>query len=239
MNNHTHECIIRGDTNDGDYIDTSFTFNPHEPDPILFEENKFFDGHPSVGTMEFLNTLGTTLLFPREDYHNWSRQEYDNRKASNETITHVFSMLFGVDLNSEEFQSKFDDDFSKYEDIFDTAYEEISELLPFGEFGIHTIDSIKVRPIPQVGHTIFGSPGYRKNNARVQKLNKADFAILMISHAGVKQVAFYDTSSIPFRVCSNLEKAEWKVTEITSITHVLQLGNVIWVANGFDMGALI
>ena len=235
MNNHTHECIIRGDTNDGDYIDTSFTFFPGE-DPVLFEADKFFPGHPAVGKIEFLNALGTSLLFPREDYHNWSRTEYDNRNAANITISHVFSMLFNVDLNSEEFQSKFDDDFSKYEDIFDTAYEEIGDLLPYGEFGIHTIESIKVRPIPRVGYSIFERGGYRENINRLQRLNKADFAVL-IDYGSHKQSAFYDTTSIPFRVCNNLEKAEWKPTEITSIAQALQLGHVIWVAHGFDMEA--
>lgn len=220
MNYHTHECVITGDENDGDRVNSVFTLIPGKEQPFI-SENQFWGGQRAVGKIEFLNALSLALLFPRDGTHNWSRPEYDGRDAANITIAHTFSVLFGVNLLDWEYvTAQIGED--RIDQIFEDAYDQFMEILPWGDIGVHTIESIEIRPIPRAGIKMFQLPGHVKNRERLSIINRATVGIQT-----PVEVVFYDTTVVPYLVSTALRPI-WKPTKITGPEHLRRMGKVIW-----------
>ncbi|EQA7786738.1 hypothetical protein ACX818_001332 [Acinetobacter baumannii] len=134
---YTHIVRISGDTNDADYIDTEFNINKDFPHTVL-EANEVFKGSRAVNILEFLYAIGKGCRIPRAERHNWSRGEYDGPAARHETCINVIKVLFGVDIESDDFYEKHGED--AYSHAINIMENLISDTVPYGEYGIHTIE---------------------------------------------------------------------------------------------------
>lgn len=133
----THELVIKADTNDADYITQTTGFVDGE---IHFGLNNFFSGSASLTMREFLSGLVNALKISPLGHHghNWSN-EYDEDDIAEKTSERTLSALFGA-----EYEILSDD---QKEDAIENMREAIAEYLPYGDFGVHTIESIHIQPI--------------------------------------------------------------------------------------------
>lgn len=129
---------IVGDTNDGDSETSKRTF---ELDDLYLEAGDIFPNSPEVKLVDFATALGDVLK-TIETRHNWSRDEFDSPKYAIRTTERLLYKLFN--LSDELIEERGYD----YGSVIDTLKEAISDLLPYGEFGIHTIWSIEYYPAP-------------------------------------------------------------------------------------------
>ncbi|UQS93948.1 hypothetical protein ABNavy1_118 [Acinetobacter phage AB-Navy1] len=203
----THILKIEGDENDADMINIEHRINPEFPNRI-FEPNEVFKGSRAVNFMELINALASSLHLPRKTTHTWTRSEFDDVSAAIETSTWVFITLFGIDPNGHEFIEKHGDE-KAYEAILQVK-EALDDNLPFGEFGIHTIDSITMRPITSE-ETLYSNPGYWENQKIKKQLERATVAVHFMDEedSSKDQVAVYDTTQKPFKMW-NPEKHKWE-----------------------------
>lgn len=151
----THVIIITGDTNDGDYITSELeTMIPCKEVKWNFSSPKY-GNHGELTLMQIVENLKIALmLYPSKHRHNWSREEFDKRNTANHTIASFLKVSFDMDIESDEFLEKYGED--EYEEILEKYYEEFCDLFPYGEFGIHTISKIEIRPLVEV-KTLFDS----------------------------------------------------------------------------------
>ena len=147
-----HIIEISADTNDADYIDRRITVNLND---VVLPVNFLLD-NVSKEFHEYLETRSITYaellcffsntLCQIPTHHNWYREDYDEMSAAIPTVNLFLKLAFGLDLD-------------QLEDRHDVDLTEVSEfmiewfyknLIPFGEFGVHTIDSIKTYPAGEV-----------------------------------------------------------------------------------------
>ena len=147
---------VVGDTNDADYITSTFDINDDDTIdlPVLTDSKgrvyKTATGHTDLS---FIKTLAKVLKMPRETRHNWNRDEYDsNDKCVRETVVMLAKELYCVDIRTLDKDEDADNPEEYYDSAFNSLREYVQEYLPYGEFGIHTIDSISYCPAAQ--HTV-------------------------------------------------------------------------------------
>lgn len=141
---------IKGDTNDADYIESRHMFNDNDlifSKDFLLEgvESRFIKGllsTPDMTYKEFATYLGQTLM-QLNTHHNWARSEYDNQREAYPTIEKFLNIAFGINLTQLEEEHPID-----LLEIRENLYEIFSDIFPYGEFGIHTIHTIKIYPSP-------------------------------------------------------------------------------------------
>lgn len=134
----THELVIKADTNDADYITQTTGFVDGQ---VHFELNEFFSGSPSLTMREFLAGLVNALKalhLECPSQHNWSN-EYCEDGGAEKTSERTLFALFGAQYEGLHDHQK--------EDAIEKAREAISEYLPYGDYGVHTIESIHIQPI--------------------------------------------------------------------------------------------
>lgn len=130
----THELVIKADTNDADYITQTTGFVDGQ---VHFELNEFFSGSPSLTMREFLAGLVSALKIQNFG-HNWSNEFCEDGVAEKTSDRTLFA-LFGA-----QYEGLYD---HQKEDAIENAREIISEYLPYGDYGVHTIESIHIQPI--------------------------------------------------------------------------------------------
>lgn len=144
---------IVGDTCDADYITSTNSIN--DDDTIDLPELTDSEGgvyRTATGhtDLSFIEALAKVLKMPRETRHNWTRFEYDrNDHSVRETIAMLAQDLYHVDIRALDKDEDADNPEEYYESAFEVLREYVQEYLPYGEFGIHTIDSISYCPATQ------------------------------------------------------------------------------------------
>ena len=131
------ECkvVIVGDTCDADYISSDIL--PSMFDDVVINTNKLAQGSPPVTRIKLIESLAKALQMHRETMHNWHREEFDTDKPTIETIINLGKVLMcGIDIST----------LVNYDEIHEILYEAVQDLLPYGEYGIHTIESIAYAP---------------------------------------------------------------------------------------------
>lgn len=220
----THFLKISGDTNDADYIDIEHRVNPKYPERI-FAPGEVFTGSRSVNFMELIHALCNALNMPRKTRHTWSRDEYDTIEAALETSKWVFTILFGIHPDSDEFLDKHGDE-DAHEAVM-TIKEALSDNLPYGEIGIHTIESISLRPIT-AEEVLYSNPGYWKTQEINKELTRASIAVHFMNEedSSKDEIAIYDTSSSPFKLW-NTTKHVWEDNGYEDKDHFVLYGGKI------------
>ena len=150
----SHIIEIYGDTNDGDYISQKHTCKLSD---MLFEDNFLINKKVGDGELDeylkseelpygdFAFCLGEALCQITTS-HNWARcSDFDKQAQAYPTIEKFLKLAFDIDLVKLEDETELD-----FDCVREHMYEELSDLLPYGEFGIHTIDSIKIYPVTEV-----------------------------------------------------------------------------------------
>ena len=112
-----YEMIIQADTNDADYVTSITTVTEKQLDKIKFIANKIKKFKPYE--VSFENTNYGTMTWTHS--HNWPNGD-----------------CLRSDLGEKHPMDLYDLD--------EKTYEWFEEYLPFGEYGIHTIDSITITP---------------------------------------------------------------------------------------------
>ena len=135
----THILEIMCDSNDGDYVYSHKEWNPKSP-KVAIQFGTMFPQSPSITLVELVDALAKSIGIPRNQHHNWSRPDYDSMDNAEETSEFVIRILFG-NLISDEFWE------IHREDLLEAMIEIISDLLPYGEDGVHTIEQIVSRHI--------------------------------------------------------------------------------------------
>lgn len=218
--NHTHKCIITGDTCDADYIDREILFTPGllSEQPIAIKADTFYQGQRAIKSMELLDALIEAIKMPRQNRHNWSRYEYDGTSAKNETCEWIFKILFDVDVWAEEDNPLGDPDDVEFdpEDSLEKMSEIIQDhLLPYGEFGIHTIESVKFVPVTAENYI------YRDGEGR----GELDKTQLIVTFSGGKPDRYYEENG---QVYTLNDDHKWVHIPIQSLEAIKQLRNVLW-----------
>lgn len=144
---------IVGDTNDADYITSTSDINDDDTIdlPVLTDSKggvyRTATGHTDLS---FIKTLAKVLKMPRETHHNWNRDEYGcNDHCVRETVVMLAQELYCVDIRTLDKDDDADNPEEYYDSAFNVLREYVQEYLPYGEFGIHTIDSISYCPATQ------------------------------------------------------------------------------------------
>ncbi|ADG60024.1 hypothetical protein Acj9p124 [Acinetobacter phage Acj9] len=166
--NHTHECVIKFDTNDGDFETNSFKFTPGR-DEICIEANRFFPNTRALTMREVLFALINIekMTVPRKTDYLWSRCEYDDMRCANETISWIFKLLYGIDVYADEVT---DENFERVDEIMEGMYELISDQFLSPE--AHSLEQVIERPLAST-ITVFESPKYdveQHNAARSREI---------------------------------------------------------------------
>ena len=137
---YTHELTIKGDSNDGDDVIQTTQFEMHST--VLAQGAIYPNSHPID-----LRTLMIALAQAVKDQtkndkhaHTWSRPDYDGLSTAYGTVNRTLRLLFGTAAidNLDDYQSEF---------ALHALYDELMELLPYGEIGIHSITGISITPI--------------------------------------------------------------------------------------------
>ena len=139
-----YEIRIEGDTNDGDYETNVTTIGSLTE--VVFMEDQLFEGSPQLRYYEFLTKLSEALSKtvkenPKSwDSHNWCRDEFDERKdyAHRTTINFMESIGFDYDNAPDEDET---------DELIASVHDELQRYIHAGEYGVHTVQSIKVVPI--------------------------------------------------------------------------------------------
>ncbi|UQS94197.1 hypothetical protein ABNavy71_120 [Acinetobacter phage AB-Navy71] len=220
----THILKISGDTNDADYIDIEHKVNPKYPNRV-FEPGELFKGSRSVNFMELIQALCNALHLPRKTRHTWSRDEYDDVSAAMETSEWVFTILAGFHPDDEEISAKIGE-----EEVYDAVRkikEALSDNLPYGEIGIHTIESITLRPITS-DKTLYSNPGYWKNQNIAKEHKRATIAVHFMdeNEPAKDDIALYDTASTPFKLW-NVKDSTWDDNAYESVDQFALYGGKI------------
>lgn len=144
---------VVGDTNDADYITSTSDINDDDTIdlPVLTDSKggvyQTATGHTDLS---FIKTLAKVLNMPRETHHNWNRNGYDrNDHCVRETVIMLAQELYCVDIRTLDKDDDADNPEEYYDSAFNSLREYVQEYLPYGEFGIHTIDSISYCPVEQ------------------------------------------------------------------------------------------
>jgi hypothetical protein len=218
--NHTHKCIITGDTCDADYIDREFLFTPGllAEQPIAIKADTFYQGQRAIKSMELLDALIEAIKMPRQNRHNWSRMEYDGTSAKYETCEWIFKIVFGIDVWAEEDNPLGDPDDIEFdpEDSLEKMSEIVQDhLLPYGEFGIHTIESVKFVPVTAENYI------YRDGEGR----SELDKTQLIATFCEGKPDRFYEENG---QVYSLNDTYNWVPVPIQSLEAIKKLTTVLW-----------
>lgn len=220
----THKVVITCDTNDADYIDASFLVDMKNPDvEALIEADELFPGHKRVSKMQLLKALIEAIELPRVNRHQWSRSEFDSPSAARETCEWVFKLLFGVDVWNVDKDKAivFDDP----EMLLDQMVEIIQEsLLPYGEFGVHTISTVSYSPLFSETYMYQEPPRTTKD-----KLAKTQLIIKLDNECPL--LRFYEDENGQAMQFS--ATGDWIPTPM-SLKGVRALATVIWEAKGAE-----
>lgn len=134
---------IVGDTNDGDYATATTLFSLDEliEFPTLkAPDGSRFDREP-MKVIDFFTMFGLALKDPRKHRHVLSRQEWDDSKATTETIKLFAKRAYGID----DIEETLSDD--KTDEAFTDAVSEIEEILSeYLPWNVHSIESISFYP---------------------------------------------------------------------------------------------
>lgn len=157
----THEYIIVGDENDGDYHERKIKYNPFFA-KIIIENGRIFPGNSAVELDNLIDSLIRVISLPHPNgwhyTHNWSRPEYDKSTDAHRTCRLLILDLFGLDLDSESFPHDPDE---VLENMMEVMHDRI---IPYNDIGIHTITAIKSRPIP-IETPVYSQPNYHDRAA--------------------------------------------------------------------------
>jgi hypothetical protein len=132
--------VIKGDTNDGDYISEEYDFDLNDKTPFI-KANEYIPNTEDITFVDLICKLAEVLKLPRKTRHNWSRDEYDDNDSKYETIEMLIHQLYGYTLEDLETNFNIDTD-----DLLEEFSEIVSDNLPYGEFGIHSIVEISYLP---------------------------------------------------------------------------------------------
>ena len=144
---------VVGDTNDADYITSTFDINDDDTIdlPVLTDsKGGVYQTATRHTDLSFIETLAKVLKMPRETRHNWNRDRNDrNDHCVRETIAMLAKELYHIDIQTLDKDEDADNPEEYYDSAFNSLREYVQEYLPYGEFGIHTIDSRSYCPAGQ------------------------------------------------------------------------------------------
>lgn len=140
-----HILTIVADENDADYLTEQKEVDLSEI--IHFPVLENFEGNvirAEATMLEFLQTFAKVLT--EKPRGNWTRVEFDDiKEGAGITIRSMIIKLYGIsvsELDSEHFTDTTESD-AAIEQWFDF----LGNYLPYGEFGVHTIESISYVPV--------------------------------------------------------------------------------------------
>jgi len=129
---------VKADYNDADYV-----YNTEEIDSlndVFLTKNELFEGSEELQWDEFLTLLGEALrecaAVPNHHRHNWSNDDDEENILTNYTVRRFAEKIGFTDKNNE--------------DDLENISEVIGDLIPYGEYGVHTVVSIRAIPADRI-----------------------------------------------------------------------------------------
>lgn len=126
---------IKADYNDADYV-----YNTEEIDSlndVFLVKNELFEGSEELNWDEFLKLLGEAFKECAAVHRcNWSNEDDEENKLTNYTVRRFAEKIGFTDKNNEA-------DLVRVSGV-------IYDLIPYGEYGVHTVVSIRAIPVNQI-----------------------------------------------------------------------------------------